>query len=217
MSLPPGFQDFLDALEGVAYAVNPAGVILAVGQPAWRRFAERNKGDAIAEPRNLVGQSLLDLINGDDVRGFYRTCLDKLCKGRAAKPLAVAFRCDAPDVQREMRLAMTSLRFGGPPAGVLFQAITWHESRRPALALYDFAGLREKLSEIASLPTLTMCSFCQRVRYPAGSARRSGAWVEAPEYYRLGGNEEVAIAHGICPACKRRHSLKVASRTGSLN
>jgi hypothetical protein len=46
-----------------------------------------------------------------------------------------------------------------------------------------------------------MCSYCQRVAWPPGRARRRREWIEAEEYYRRGGASEIRISHGICPPC----------------
>ncbi len=101
----------------------------------------------------------------------------------------LAFRCDGPDVRREMEIhiaAQSSGRF------VLFSARLRGEERRdefqPLLAAETPRGEE----------TLTMCGWCDRFLV-------GGEWVEVEEAVaRLGLfalPELPGVGHGVCPDC----------------
>lgn len=199
--LPFGFQDFLDTLEGVAYAVERDGTVLAVSRDSWSSFARENGGEAIADPHAIVGRNLLDFVSGDEVRESYRDYMEALSHAPTTERVAFGFRCDAPDRKRQMRMAISPMVLYGTLRGFLFHSVVWEEVERPAMALYDFAGLLGQLARAGALPHLAMCSYCQRVRFPAGSDPEAGEWMDAAGYYRRGGDEQVAISHGVCTGC----------------
>jgi len=210
LDLPPAFQDFLDSLEGIAYAVDRTGTILAVSRESWSDFARENEGDAIAVPNAVIGQNLLASIAGEEVRQSYRDYMETLSEAGGSERGAFGYRCDAPERMRQMRMAISPLVFDGVMHGFLFHSVVWEEAVRPAIALYDFSGLLERMERESGQPHLSMCSYCQRVRHPAGT--EAGEWVEATEYYRRGGDEQVVISHGICPDCRDRMRARTAGR-----
>jgi len=44
------------------------------------------------------------------------------------------------------------------------------------------------------------------VAWPPGANEDICSWIEAEDYYRRGGPEDVMVSHGICPACFDRLS-----------
>lgn len=196
----PGLADFLDSLEGIAYAVDLAGHLMAVGRTHWAAFAERAAAPEVATPTRLLGTPLLDIVQGDEVRAVYRDALARVVG--QDRTIVLATRCDSPDTKRELRLAMTPLRTEKGIQGVVFHAQTVSETSRPPLPIYDFKTIAATLAGLQALPIVTMCSFCQRIRLGDASA---GNWVSAEEYYRRGGVTEVRISHGLCHACRDTH------------
>ena len=193
-------QQLLDAVEGVAYAVDREGVILACSRRQWDAFLVRNNGPDALRAGTIVGRNLFDFIAGGDVAGRYRSWLRSLAADDRG-PLTFVFRCDAPGERREMRMAVTRLERCERLEGFLFQSTVLAAEARPPLNVYDAEGLIEAGQRDASRPVVLMCSFCLRLRWPVTAALER--WVEAEEYYRLGGASRVRISHGICADCDR--------------
>ena len=191
-------QQLLDAVEGVAYAVDREGVILACSRRQWDAFLVRNGGSDGLRAGAVVGRNLFDFIAGEDVAGRYRSWLRSLAASNHG-PLTFAFRCDAPGERREMRMAVTRLERGGRLEGFLFHSTVLAAEARPPLNVYDAEALVEAEQRDTVRPVVLMCSFCQRLRWPP--AAMPERWVEAEAYYRLGGESRVRISHGICPDC----------------
>jgi hypothetical protein len=101
-----------------------------------------------------------------------------------------------------MRMAVTRLEHDGRLQGFLFQSTLLAAEVRPPLNIYDTAARLESEQRDAARPIVVMCSFCQRLRWPPSALPES--WVEAEDYYRLGGSSRVRLSHGICPDCDRR-------------
>lgn len=200
---PSGLADFLDSLEGIAYAVDLAGRLMAIGRTRWAAFAERAAAPEVATPTRFLGAPLLDVVQGDEVRAVYREALASVVDQQ--RTVVIATRCDSPDTKRELRLAMTPLRTEAGVEGIIFHAQTLSEESRPPLPIYDFKAIAAKLGSMAALPIVTMCSFCQRLRWGDASA---GEWISAEEYYHRGGGSDVRISHGLCPACRETHYRK---------
>ena len=82
-------QQLLDAVEGVAYAVDREGVILACSRRQWDAFLVRNSGPDALRAGTIVGRNLFDFIAGGDVAGRYRSWLRSLA---ARRPWAADLR-----------------------------------------------------------------------------------------------------------------------------
>jgi hypothetical protein len=63
----------------------------------------------------------------------------------------------------------------------------------------DSAAIVRSLAQNPLKPLLGICSYCQHVRFPAGSTE--GEWMTMPEYTRRGGLIDVRSSHGVCPTC----------------
>lgn len=194
-----GRAALLEALEGVCYIVDRSRRIVACGGRHWRRFAEANGGPVDVDA--IVGRDLFDFVLGHRVRERYADVMERMARG-ALGQIAFSYRCDSPAVRREMRMSISPLRSEHEETvdGFLFQSMTLGEYPRPPVGLFDFTG-RGRFSLEGTEPLLGLCSYCQKVRYPAGSAEGEGEWIEAEEYYRRGGSAEVQISHGICEPC----------------
>lgn len=194
-------QSVLDALEGVSYMVDADGVILSIGRPGWRAFALDNGAPALAEPAAVVGHDLFEFIAGAEVRGAYRTLLDRVRKGEPE--VILPCHCDSPSLARDMRMTISPVRRGrGKAPGFLFHSIPLAEFARPPIPLYDFRGHPSD----GGVPVIAMCSLCERIcPIPLGPNSLADEWqrqwVDAETYYARGGRSEVGISHTVCPDC----------------
>jgi hypothetical protein len=191
-------ESLLDAMEGVCYVVDSEGVISVVGRPRWRAFAEQNNASRLGAASNVVGRSLLDFVQGEEVRQSYRSFTEELQSGRR-QSVSFEFSCDAPEKSRRMRMCITPILAGGRISGFLFQSVLLEENLRPPIDLFDPQVLMAELAAARQLPILKMCSYCQFVAAPSVSV--DAEWVSAETYYRRGGTSEVRMSHGICPGC----------------
>lgn len=198
-------MDLLEAMDGIAYVTRPDGRILAYGRTRWDDFAAANGGEALLDPAAVLGCNLFDCIAGEPVKRAYRQWIDAVLQAKASHPATFAYRCDAPAVRRELRMAISRIDTcieAGPEPAVLFQSVVLHATSRPPLNIYDTEALVRDARSRLTLQLVTMCSFCQRLRWPPGAQPpEPSAWIEAEQYYAKGGRSEVAISHGICEDC----------------
>jgi hypothetical protein len=187
----------LDALADIAYVVDLDGRIVAYTRLAWDEFALRNDASGLADPAGVLGRSLFDFISGEDTVQSYRAFAEVLRTGRR-RVVTLPCACDAPDVRRPNRLAITAIREGTAPVGLLYQSAILEEASRPVLPV---VGAPVATSDSDPARILAICSYCKRVRVPAGSP--TGEWVTAEAYYARGGSSDVTLSHGICPGCRR--------------
>ncbi len=193
-ALDLALEDLLEALDGIVYAVDREGRIVAHSTGDWSAACEAGGAPELAEPETVLGRPLADFAAGDEVRGVIERQLAAVLAGEG--PVVYHFRCDAPDVRREMRMAISPLRSGGAVHGALFQSVVLREAVRPPLDIYDHKALRERFADRNSIPVVTMCAYCQRLRRSPDEP-----FVDAEAYYRAGGTSEVRVSHGICPDC----------------
>ena len=193
-------QAILDALDGIAYIVDPQGRIAAYGQKRWDRFAKENGAPELIGAQSLLGRSLFDFVTGAEVQESYRLYLAGL-QCDPTESVTFSFRCDGPDVMRELHMAITALHDGASVQGFLFHSVPLFENYRPALNIYDFKALQQALKAESSTPIVAVCSYCLRLRHPPGSTDHDGVWIMAEDYYRWGGTSDVRLSHGICPDC----------------
>jgi hypothetical protein len=185
-------ETWLRAMDGAAYLVDTGLRVRAVGGGDWQRMAASAGLPALADGSAVIGMPLLDFVAGEDVRDAYRSYIDLL--GRNPElTIAFAFRCDAPTLRRDMRMAIRAVVEEERVSGYLFQSTMLEERSRPALNLFAFGA---EAPSTSALPLVKVCSYCQRVH-----AADAELWLEADRYYREGGAEEVRVSHGLCPDC----------------
>lgn len=190
----------LDSMQGICYVTDLDYAVVAVGQRHWNAFARRNNGEYLLDGRGVVGRSLLSFISGDAVRQTWCRAFDAVRSGKR-RFVQILTRCDSPGVRRELVVTITPILAAGEISQILIQSLAVAEQARPRMGLYDFMAINARAAGTADLPILGMCSYCQRVRHPAGSIDGEGEWMIAEDYYRFGGSAAVRISHGICPAC----------------
>lgn len=199
LSTPPprldrwALADMLDALDGTAYVTDLEGRLLCVGSQNWDSFAADNAAPDLAGSPP-VGHRVTEGISGKAVRSLYQRFHQAAVSGE--RRIAFSFRCDAPDVERRMKMAVGPLRSGKAVVGVLYQSTILSERVRPPLRFLDATAALEQFTEDRA-PIIANCSFCARIKWPRGG----GFWVEPEVYYQRGGASQVRISHGVCPAC----------------
>ncbi len=186
--------DLLDSLSGLAWVVDADYRICNYGRRNWHAFNRANGDGAWADDERVLGTSLMSAIHGAEVRAMYARMLDDIFSGRTGE-IAFGYRCDSSERQRDMRLALTPVRRAGTVVAALFHSTTLAEEMRPPINLYDSRRLSQALEAADTLPTVCMCSLCQRVRPPGGH------WLTAEQYYRDGHPSQVAISHTLCRLC----------------
>ena len=53
----------------------------------------------------------------------------------------------------------------------------------------------------AAGPVVVLCSYCQRVAWPAGFDTSGAEWIAPEEHYARGGTSQAGVSHGVCPPC----------------
>lgn len=190
-------EDVLDALDGIAFVVDRGGRIVTHSRRAWDESCADGNAPELAEPGGVVGRPLAGFVTPGEVRSMVERQLAAVLGGSG--PIVYHFRCDAPEVRREMRMSISSLGGEASPRGALFQSIVLRQVMRPPMNIFDHKALERHLAEQQDIPIVTMCAYCQRIR--ADAADR---FVEAEDYYRAGGSSEVRVSHGVCPDCVLR-------------
>lgn len=194
------FSTLIDAMDGLAYLVALDGTIVAVGEPAWSKFAIVSGADALRGDA-IVGGNLFSIGAEGEVLEVHKTLHDRIVESRRSS-IAFEYRCDAPDMARRMRMAMTPVTVNGEIRAVLYQSVVLEETPRPPMSLFekiDRAG-----GSSADIPTVTLCSYCHDVAWPIDAPARERHWIEPEEYYRRGGPSDVVVSHGICDECYDR-------------
>src|SRR5689334_22653245 len=97
------------AVQCVLYDLDREDRLAAVSG-AWDHFARENGAPELCGSR-VLGRSLWDFVCGADVRHWNEVLLHGV-RGHG-RPVAVPFRCDAPDRERRMEMQVTPLKGGG--------------------------------------------------------------------------------------------------------
>jgi hypothetical protein len=171
--------------QALSYAIDNQDHLIKVDN-GYYRFAEENGWDAAG---TSLGRSIWDFVAGHEMRKLQRLLLQRI--RNEVRDIELPFRCDGPDVRREM-----DIRIVAHPSGrvVLFSARLRSEEPRetPQPMLDPEAPRGEDLLE--------MCGWCDRFEV-------DGEWVaveEATIRLELFNREELpAISHGICPSCSK--------------
>jgi hypothetical protein len=172
-------------VEGLSYAIDEQDHLIRVDQ-GYYRFAEEN---GWSEAATSLGRSLWDYVAGDEMRKLQRMLVRRIRDEVGSVELP--FRCDGPDVRREMDIRIVA-RPGG--RAVLFSArLRSEDAREEQQPLLDPGTPRGEDS-------LTMCGWCDRFEV-------DGEWVEVEEAARrlelFNRPELPALSHGICPECNK--------------
>jgi hypothetical protein len=133
-----------------------------------------------------LGRSLWDFVAGEEMKKLQRMLVRRV-RGEAGL-VNLPFRCDSPDVRREM-----DIQIAPSSAGMLVQ----FKARLRAEEQREFQPLLDPEAERGG-DLIEMCGWCDRFRV-------DGEWVEVEEaatrlklFQR---REAPEISHGVCPDC----------------
>ena len=199
MLLPFSTEALLDAIDGVAYAVDGNGIILGFSRGPFLPV----EGDGVSrawDSASVVGTSIYAQLHGAEVIESYHM-LHAAVWSRGQPAIGFAFRCDAPDVERHMRMSLSLIRNGVTPAAVLYQSTVITEIPRVPLPLFAADLLTSRRPYDGAEPVVKLCSYCQKVAWPVDDDTTARMWIEAAEYCRRGGGSDVMISHSVCEAC----------------
>jgi hypothetical protein len=170
-------------VEALSYAIDDHDHLIRVDEGCYR-FAEEN---GWSEAGTSVGRSLWDYVEGDQMRKLQRLLVRRVRD--EIGDVELPFRCDGPDVRREMNIRIVA-RPGGRV--VLFSArLHSEETREAPQPLLDPSAPRGE-------EMLTMCGWCDR--FEVGD--EWFAVEEAAKRLGLFDRPELpTISHGICPDC----------------
>jgi hypothetical protein len=168
--------------QALSYAIDDQDHLIKVDE-GYYRFAEENGWDGAG---SSLGRSLWDFVAGHELKKLQRLLLRRIRE--EVRDIELPFRCDGPEVRREM-----DIRIVAHPSGrvVMFSARLRSEQPREAQPMLDPEVPRAS-------DTLEMCGWCDRFEI-------DGEWIEVEEaatrleLFRR--SELPAISHGICPRC----------------
>ena len=89
--------------QTLIYEVDKNGVIISIKGP-WDKFAKSNSGKSLAKSET-IGRNLFEIVRGPGVIHVYRLMHDVLFSN-PARTIVFAYRCDAPDMRRFMKMEM---------------------------------------------------------------------------------------------------------------
>lgn len=136
-------------LRTFRYEIDAHDVIRSVS-PEWLAFARENGAPGLTEER-VLGRSLWDFVRGEAVCGLYRALFERVREGDT--PVLLPFRCDGPDLRRDMRLVLSHRSAGA----LRLDGVLVRQEPRARVTLLDARATRSD----AELP---VCSFCRRAR-----------------------------------------------------
>jgi hypothetical protein len=195
-------QQLLDAIDGVTYLVDANGIIRAVGAISWKHFAKQNDASELTAA-SVIGTSVFAGIDGADVRKACERLHNAVCQ-RQRPVIAYEYRCDAPDVERRMRMSISPVAGRGNVVMALYQSQLLAEAPRLPLGLMPTKHRAGATEAQSSDEPVALCSFCHDIAWPIGARQENQIWIAIEDYYRRGGLGEVIVSHGICPRCVER-------------
>jgi hypothetical protein len=172
------------AVETLSYAIDDQDRLIRVDE-GFYRFAEENGWDGAGAS---LGRSLWDFVDGHEVKKLQRLLLRRVREG--VRGVELPFRCDGPEVTREMDIKIAAGKSGRV---VLFSArMRSEEPREEPQPLFD-PGVPRDDGDF-----LPMCAWCDRFLV-------EGEWVEVEEAAKrlelFRRREMPMLDHGICPEC----------------
>jgi hypothetical protein len=174
------------SVETLSYAIDDQDRLIRLDE-GFYRFAEENGWEEVG---SSLGRSLWDFVAGHDVRKLQRMLVRRIRDG--LRSVELPFRCDGPEVTREMDIRIVADRSGRV---VLFSArLRFEEEREEPQPLFDPAAVRDDGD------FLPMCAWCDRFLV-------EGEWVEvevAAQRLELFRRRELPfLDHTICPSCNQ--------------
>jgi hypothetical protein len=171
-------------VETLSYAIDNEDRLIRVDD-GYYRFAAENGWEGAGDS---LGRSIWDFVAGHDVQKLQRLLLRRVREG--VRDVELPFRCDGPDVTREMDIRIAADKTGRV---VLFSAkLRSEEEREEPQPLLDHNAPRDESD------FLSMCAWCDRFLV-------EGEWVEVEEAAKrlelFRRTKMPVLDHGICPEC----------------
>jgi hypothetical protein len=172
------------SVEALSYAIDEQDRLIRVDDGYYRFAAENGWADA----GDSLGRSLWDFVAGHEVKKLQRLLLRRVREG--VRGVELPFRCDGPEVTREMDIRIAADKSGRV---VMFSAkLRAEEEREEPQPLFDPSVPRDNGD------FLPMCAWCDRFLV-------EGEWVEVEEAAKrlelFRRSELPELDHGICPQC----------------
>ena len=149
----------------------------------WLPFASANDAPELT-PSAVLGRPVKEFIDDPTTRLLYELLYERVRRGAT---LTLPFRCDAPEIRRDMVLRLS------PAGSGMVQCDTFllEEEPRSSIALLDVTSPRVR-------DLVVMCSWCKRVRH-------QGRWLDLEEGVRefqfFSHRVMPEISHGVCSSC----------------
>lgn len=171
-------------VEALSYAIDDEDRLIRVDD-GYYRFAAENGWEGAGDS---LGRSLWDFVAGYEVKKLQRLLLRRVREG--VRGVDLPFRCDGPDVTREMDIRIAADKSGRV---VMFSTRLRTEEERPEpQPLFDPSVPRDNGD------FLPMCAWCDRFLV-------EGEWVEVEEAAKrlelFRRSKLPELDHGICPQC----------------
>ncbi len=173
------------------YEVDANDRLLAVS-PDWDVFAQANDGPG-ALSRHVLGRPLLDFLTGDATRMFIRAVFEATRVTR--QPRTLPYRCDAPDLTRQLEMTVTPLARNALRVEHRLLASQARQRRAALRALHPHDG---------GPPRWLRCSQCLRLAMPGpGSPWPDRVLVDDPfePAAATGPVAPLPVRDLVCPAC----------------
>ncbi|WP_372785859.1 hypothetical protein [Phenylobacterium sp.] len=204
----PALIPWLDALDGVAWMMDAAYDVVAVGGTDYA---------AETDPRDLFAPSP----KGSEVDAYRRALHHSVLDGRRAG-LSFHHRRDLPGRTRTQRTSLARIALPDRYPMVLYQSRTLEEATRSPLSLLEPDRIIENPGSPPRRSVVSMCALCQKFAWPPGAELAAGELVPGEIYLQRGGTADVGVVQGVCRACRgtigasaRPAPAKPLSRRGS--
>jgi hypothetical protein len=162
-------------MQFISYDIGADDIITAVGGE-WQIFALENAAPSLVD---VTGCSLWGFVSGLPTRQAYRELLVRV---RGGHEVRFPFRCDGPEIIREMAMLMRPLAGGA----VRFESFLLATKPR-------VVG-----ETMPPMEALRICSWCKRVESANGWRYPDFA---AEAFAPFDVHETPAVSFGVCPAC----------------
>lgn len=168
--------------ESVEFQLDHKNIITATGA-LWSAFALTNEAPQLAG-ESVIGKPLLQFISGESSRQMMRTLLEAARRKQA--PLELDYRCDSPELRRQMRMRLEPQQDGS----VFCSNLLVNSEAR--VAPIHFVCAKERARD-----TLVRCSLCNRIK-------NRERWMEADHLKAARHKLTLKVTYGICPDCAAR-------------